>query len=336
MDKDGFYHITHISNLESILKRGLYSHDQVRKCKILPSIVYDRDIVEWRGYIPTARRKSLHEYVNLYFNPRNPMMYRVKVHERRDVAVVQVNSRVLDRKDVLLADGNAAANATAFHPVDMKTLAQLRQQVDRESWNDPDEAVKKENKRKMMAECLVPEHVPPTMIEAVHVVDRRSADRVMQLLSGTGIRLIVNPHMFFSSGKKWEYVKNVPRPAPVSHPRSIPQHSGKKVAIQPVETPAQPSPVSPVDTSVDTPANTPESASAIPSAAVQTGTPAPIRRKGPQALKSEVKAPIADHTVSSRAGKKSRTSIQWDWLVFLILMIFFVLVSYEVSRLLTS
>ena len=327
--RDGFYQITHISNLKSILKRGLYSHDQVRKRKISSSVVYDKGIVERRRYIPTDKRKSLHEYINLYFNPRNSMMYRVKAIEERDVIVIQLNSGILGRKGVFLADGNAAANATNFHLVDKETLAQLRHQVDRESWNDADEIVKKENVSKMMAECLVPVHIPPEMIEVVHVVDRRSAVKAMRLLSGTGIRLIVNPHMFFSSGKEWEFVRNIPRPAPVSRPRSIPQH-GVKVAVQRSETHAKPESVSPANAPA-APANTPVAAFMIASVGVPASAPTPTRRKTQQTRKSEVRVPAHVSAVSSRAGRKSGMSRLWDWLAFL-LMICFVLALYEAIR----
>ena len=327
MDKQGFYHITHLSNLESIVRRGLYSHDQVRRRKIPASVVYDRDIVARRGYIPTDTRNSLHEYVNLYFNPRNPMMYRVKVY---DLAVVQVNLGVLNRKGVWLADGNAAANATAIHPVETSKLAQLRQQVDRESWNDPDETIKKENGRKMMAECLVPVHVAPAMIEAVHVVDRRNADRVMQWLSGTGIRLIVNPHMFFSSGKKWEYVRNLPSLAAVSHPPSIPQNS-VKVAVQQAGVSAKPSSDSPADKSVDAPANTPEPAAAIPSAVAPVSAPAPTRPGAQQTRQGEVSVPVHPATDSARTGRKGGKSKIWE-LLLVLFMILLVLASYEAFR----
>ncbi|MCY4527230.1 MAG: DUF4433 domain-containing protein [Anaerolineaceae bacterium] len=328
--KHAFYHITPVSNLTSVFERGLYSHDQLVRRSIQFSIVYDPDIVERRGRIPTGTRRSLHEYVNLYFNPRNAMMYLIKAIEQRDVAVVQVNVGVLDRKDVWLADGNAAASATSFHPVGTKTLAQLRQQVDRESWNDPDESVKKENSRQMMAECLVPVHISSKLIEAVHVFDRRSAEAVIRLLSGTGARIYVNPYMFFSSGEKREFVRRSSRPMPVGHSRSIPQHSAK-IAIQQTKTPAKEVFVSSATTAAAAPANASATTSLNSPAAVPVSASASARRKAKQTRKSEGRTPVHSAAVSSRRGGETRPSRLWEWLSFL-LMIFFVLALYETFR----
>jgi len=327
--RGGFYHITPVSNLPTILEHGLYSHTQLVRRKILFSVAYDSNIVERRGRIPTGTRRSLHEYVNLYLNPRNAMMYLVKVIERCDVAVVQVNSRVLDRKDVWLTDGNAAANATSFHPVDMKTLAQLRHQVDCESWNDPDESLKAENKRKMMAECLVPVHISPELIEVVYFNDLQSADKVIQSSSGVDIRLLVYPYLFFSSEKKGN-MHSVAKPQPVSHPRSNQQHR-VKVAIQHTKTPdkevfassATKPPAAPEDTSAAT--------TLLTSPAVLGNASAPTRRMAQQNRKSESWTPVHSAAVSLRTNRKVGKSKLWELFVFL-LKLLFILALYEVIR----
>lgn len=325
-----FYYISDLSNLASILGRGIYSHQQVARRKIASNTVYDENVVARRSRISTGDKRSLHEYANLYFNPRNPMLYRVKVYEGRDVVVFQVNGEIVNRNGVLLADGNAAANATNFHPVDANMLRNIRQQVDIESWNDDDEFVKKENARRIMAECLVPVHVAPAMIEAVHVGDKHSAEKVMFMLASAGVPVIVNPHMFFSSGSKWEYVKNLPQEAPVSPARSLPQ-DGVKVAVQQAGLSAQPSSDSPADKSVDAPANTPEPAAAIPSAVAPVSAPAPTRPGAQQTRQGEVSVnehPAAD---SARTGRKSGKSKIWE-LLLVLFMILLVLASYEAFR----
>ena len=326
---DGFSYISHVKNLESIIKYGILSHGLIVGNSAPPARIDDSEIVARRGRKRTPDGMSLWQYANLFFNPRNPMMYRVKEIEKHDVVVVKVRKEILGRTGVFLADGNAAANATQFHPVDKNTLRKIWQQVDREYWNDDDEYIKKENQRLMMAECLVPEKVPPDMIDAVHVIDGQTADRVKYIVHRSNSRLIVNPYLYFLTGNKWEYVQNISQPAPVSRPRSIPQH-GVKVAVQRSETHAKPESVSPANAPA-APANTPVAASMIASVGVPASAPTPTRRKTQQTRKSEVRAPAHVSAVSSRAGRKSGMSRLWDWLAFL-LMICFVLALYEAIR----
>ena len=80
LDIKNLYYITHIDNLPSILERGILSHERIQKEGLQPAHIYNTDIVNRRSKKNTPDRKSLWSYANLYFQPRNPMMYRV-VHE---------------------------------------------------------------------------------------------------------------------------------------------------------------------------------------------------------------------------------------------------------------
>src|SRR5436305_1862939 len=93
----GLYYITHIENLPSILDRGILSHAQVEARKVPYTPIYDSQIVSRRKEKSTPAGRSLWEYANLYFQPRNPMLYRV-VHEKdkRDLAIVSVSPGILE------------------------------------------------------------------------------------------------------------------------------------------------------------------------------------------------------------------------------------------------
>ena len=73
----GLYYITHIDNLTSILERGILSHSLVEKNKIEYTAIYDKEIIEKRYDITTPDGRSLWDFANLYFQPRNAMLYRV-------------------------------------------------------------------------------------------------------------------------------------------------------------------------------------------------------------------------------------------------------------------
>ena len=71
---EGLYYITHINNVPSILERGILSHSQVEKNQIKREIIYNSQIIARRRY-RKINNKSLWEYANLYFQPRNAMLY---------------------------------------------------------------------------------------------------------------------------------------------------------------------------------------------------------------------------------------------------------------------
>lgn len=135
------YYITHINNLPSILERGILSHASIEAREIPFTPVYDRGIISKRKEKPTPDRRSLWEYANLYFQPRNPMMYRV-VHEkdRQNLAVVGVAAGVLNEPGVFITDGNAANDPTRFYPTPegMKILQQQWKIIQNDWWNDLD------------------------------------------------------------------------------------------------------------------------------------------------------------------------------------------------------
>lgn len=89
-DIKALYYITHIDNLPSIFEKGILSHERIEDDQMQPERVYNTEIVNIRKEKRTPNGRSLWSYANLYFQPRNPMMYRV-VHEKRvrDLAVLK-------------------------------------------------------------------------------------------------------------------------------------------------------------------------------------------------------------------------------------------------------
>ena len=69
------YYITHINNVPSLLENGILSHNEVVKRNIVKNPIYAPDIVERRQGIVAPNGDSLWDYANLYFQPRNPMLY---------------------------------------------------------------------------------------------------------------------------------------------------------------------------------------------------------------------------------------------------------------------
>ncbi|WP_375510207.1 DUF4433 domain-containing protein [uncultured Nostoc sp.] len=114
---DTLYYITHINNVPSILKKGVLSHAIVEQENTQRTPVYDQQIVANRSNKNTPDGKSLWEYANFYFQPRNPMLYRV-INENKDngIVVLSIQPSILNRKDAFITTGNAASHLSQILP----------------------------------------------------------------------------------------------------------------------------------------------------------------------------------------------------------------------------
>ncbi|MEH2398865.1 DarT ssDNA thymidine ADP-ribosyltransferase family protein [Nostoc sp.] len=194
-DIKSLYYITHIENLPSILQRGILSHKAVEELGVSYTPIYDSGIVSKRKDKSTPARSSLWEYANLYFQPRNPMMYRV-VHEKdkRDIAVIGVKPDVLAAVGGLITDGNAANEPSQFFAIKegIEILQKQWKIIQNEWWNELDGS-----KRKIMAECLVPRQISPELVHSVFVADYKAKERVETIIGSAKIPVVPEPNMFF-------------------------------------------------------------------------------------------------------------------------------------------
>ena len=206
-DIRNLYYITHMDNLPSILEKGILSHERIEEEHVQPARIYNTDIVNRRKEKNTPDEKSLWCYANLYFQARNPMMYRV-VHEKgaKDLAVVSVVKKILQTPGIFITDGNAANAPTQFYfPSDgLKILGQQWKIVQNEWWNTLDGS-----KRKIMAECLVPNSVSPEFINSVYVADEETRARLSGMVGYRSISVIPEPKMFFQPNSRNKIGDNI-------------------------------------------------------------------------------------------------------------------------------
>ncbi len=197
---DGLYYIAHLKNLPSILRQGILSHQQILDRSLTFEPIYNADIVSNRRLKQTPDRRSLWEYANLYFEPRNAMLYKVVNYgaERalENTVLLKVKASALEIPDAWIANGNAASVETEIIKISRTRLEAIAKQIDREYWSREDGSL-----RKMMAELLVPDMVPAEYIECIYVAKQEIKDRVSQSLQSElflqAIPIIVDPYRFF-------------------------------------------------------------------------------------------------------------------------------------------
>jgi hypothetical protein len=189
------YYITHIDNLPSIFSKGILSHRLIEELQIPYTRIYDEVIVSNRRAKLVPDGRSLWDFANLYFQPRNAMLFRV-LHERgeKQIVVLGVNSEVLSTAGVFVAAGNAANAETEvfLREQGMKEIFKMWGIISGEYWNSMDGS-----KRKMMAECLVPERVPSDHIHSIYVATHEVSEAITRMGLPGRVSVVPEPSIFF-------------------------------------------------------------------------------------------------------------------------------------------
>lgn len=186
------HYITPIANLDSILHHGLLSKCRAKRFGHKSIAMEEIQRIRKNKKVPGAR--PLHEYVNLYFCARNPMLYKRK-NQHAEICVLRISTAVLDLRNVIIADGNAASDYTRFWPSPEGLEYVDEAIVFAEYWTDPDEIVAWRKKRIKCAEVLVPDRVDPKFILGVYVSCEQAKRNVEAM--NLSLHVKVDTHLFF-------------------------------------------------------------------------------------------------------------------------------------------
>lgn len=190
--KKTVYNIMPIENIPSVLQCGIVCFDrmqQMRHTSIAMSEVQER-----RSRVEIPNGYALHQYANLYFSYRNPMLY-----ARQDIAdelcILALSATVMDLEGCVLADRNAATSLVRFY-APMEGMEQLDfTKIHARYWKDSNPLVQREKKAIKCAEILIPHSVSPEYIVGAYVV---SHEAEIQLIScGFDRKIVVNADAFY-------------------------------------------------------------------------------------------------------------------------------------------
>ena len=187
-----FHCITPLENIPSVLERGILSHE--RAARLAHRSVAMDEVQERRDgkQVPGGRR--LHQYANLYFHARNPMLYKLQ-GRAEELCVLRVSRLVRKLDGVVFADRNASSDYVRFLDPSQWRLLDY-EAILAPDWRHPGDAVAYyRHKSQKCAEVLVPNRVEPRFLAGAYVVN----DAVEGRLVGLGFRLPtgVNPMLFF-------------------------------------------------------------------------------------------------------------------------------------------
>lgn len=189
-----FHFITSISNISSVLKHGILSRNRVRKLKIKHTDISMSEIQDRRKTKVIPNGRTLHDYANLYFDARNPMLYKRK-NEANEICVLAVSLKVLELPGVVITDQNAGSDYVLFMSPDQLNGLNF-DRIYAKYWTHPDDPRKEYRHRsEKCAEVLVPNLVDHQYIQQAYVVDKNASDNLSA--HGFDRPIIINSNLFF-------------------------------------------------------------------------------------------------------------------------------------------
>jgi hypothetical protein len=196
-DLQELHYITTISNVPSIMTRGILSHKRSKRIdhnSVAMEVIQER---REKKIVPGGR--PLHEYVNLYINGRNKMLYKVLCEgkvQHADLCVLGVNTEILDLPDVVIVDQNAASNYAGFYPAPSGLRKIDRALVFAEYWTHPNDAIEEWLHGSIIcSEVLVPDRIDPGLIMGAYV-SCTGAKATLEAME-VDIPVTINSHLFF-------------------------------------------------------------------------------------------------------------------------------------------
>lgn len=226
-DINEFYYILPVANLESVLKYGLLSHKRVSRLgggSVASHIdISDHDVQDRRDGKEIhpklrirAHARELHQYVNLYIQPHNAMMF-VKKGESDGLCVLRIRKEILDREDGIFTNRNAATDAAQFFkPAKWQLTVEgseaLRGQYLKGTDNSVylDGAAFKQRKQMRQAEALFAYEVPAEFIGGIFVANELVAKQVAKLIKKSGrtdISITIHSSLFMQNGLEYHKQK---------------------------------------------------------------------------------------------------------------------------------
>ena len=196
---NGLYYITHWDNLPSIFRDGIVSHNKAAEMEargVKIHKIYNQGVVDRRKHKQTPDGKSLWDFANFYFQPRNKMLCVVYRSMTKKLAVLRLKNRIL-KLGKYISIGNAATDLAKI--IDVKSgiaeiqKPQMQDKFDAVWWS--------EHASLVMSELLVPERVGYEHIDTIYVSHEKAIEEVRKR-APERIPIFPQPYMFLEPDRR--------------------------------------------------------------------------------------------------------------------------------------
>lgn len=172
------YNIVHMDSVSSILSKGIRSHNSMASCSHKDISLLD--VQNRRAEVSFEKLGTkLHDYANLYFDARNPMMYYLKFHREdfpNEYCVLALDYAILDLDGVLVTDSNAAYGLMRYGSPEAMLGSLDFARIFARFWTDDDEIEMAKRKVQKCAEVLVPDAISPSYIRGAYVANETAKE----------------------------------------------------------------------------------------------------------------------------------------------------------------
>jgi hypothetical protein len=192
MNLEEFQNITPIANIPSILELGILSYAQASKLEHLSVAL--QAVQEKRDCKRVPGGLSLHEYANVYFHARNPMMSRRR-NEAQQICVLRISTEILDIPGAVITDQNAASKYVKFSAPETFKMMNL-EYVFARNWKHPQNQIEEwRHSSAKCAEALIPHLIPPKFILGAYVLNDSAAQELAS--KGFNLPIMTDADLFF-------------------------------------------------------------------------------------------------------------------------------------------
>jgi hypothetical protein len=187
-----FQCIMPLENIPSVLKHGILSNE--RAAKISHCSVAMIEVQERRDSKHVPGGLKLHQYANLYFHARNPMLFKRK-EEAANLCVLRISPEVRHIDGVVITDRNASSDYVRFlHPSQDALLNY--DAIFAEDWRHPNDQITfLRHRSQKCAEVLVPHCVESKFLVGAYIVNEATAAKLKSLVFS--LPITVDCKMFF-------------------------------------------------------------------------------------------------------------------------------------------
>jgi len=204
------YRITHLNNLDFILKLGLITCPSHPNCDVNYTGIGDSTLIKSRNLkeIPIGSKGNFTDYVSFYFGARSPMLYSIQkgyngVTKRHPDDIIYLVSNFpkirSSNRHFVFTDGHGYHSFSEFFnsendfdKVDWETVNLVK-------WNDTEEDP--DRKRRKQSEFLVHKEVTVKDLCAIATYSENSKRKVENLLEKYSVKLevIIQPKSMFKN-----------------------------------------------------------------------------------------------------------------------------------------
>ncbi len=177
-----------IANIASVMAHGILSHEEAARSDHADISLADVQDLRARKTVPGGLR--LHQYANLYFCARNPMMYKRK-EQHEQLCVLRISTEIFRQDGIVFSDRNATSDYVRFYRVQDGIDGMDFDMIFADDWRHPGDEIEYRRHRSIKcAEVLVPQRVEPRFITGAYV----SGNIAYNSLLATGFSLPITIH----------------------------------------------------------------------------------------------------------------------------------------------